>query len=71
MEMRADMYLDLAPLDLSMKPRLRLHWETWEAEDQSDGSEWDSEVYINEWLARVGLHNTVFVPVSSQRIFIM
>jgi hypothetical protein len=68
LEARPDIYLDLSPLNLSIKPRFSLQWQSWETGNRSGDSEWDQEVYINEWLARVGVRDSVFVSYGRENL---
>lgn len=68
LDLRPDLYVDLAPLDLSIKPRLRLLWEHWDAKGGSSESGWDNEVYVNEWLARLSLSDVFFVSYGRENL---
>lgn len=68
LEVRPDLYMDLAPLDLSIKPRLRLHWQHWDEGDRTDETDWDNEGYVNEWLARLSLSPAFFISYGRENL---
>jgi hypothetical protein len=68
LDLRPDVYMDLAPLDLSIKPRLKLHWQHWDGEGNADDTDWDNEAYVNEWLARLSLSDAFFVSYGRENL---
>lgn len=68
LDVRPDLYMDLAPLDLSIKPRLRLLWQHWDGVGDGDDTDWDNEGYINEWLARLSLSEAFFVSYGRENL---
>jgi hypothetical protein len=68
MDVRPDLALNLEPVDLSIKPRLKLHWQTWDQGDHDGDSDWDNEGFVNEWLARFRLSSSVFVSYGRENL---
>lgn len=67
-ELRPDAQLHFERLDFSVKPRLALGWSRWEdgTLDGETGSE--SELFINEWLARIQLVNGLFASYGRENL---
>jgi hypothetical protein len=68
LDVRPDLYMDLAPLDLSIKPRLRLHWQHWDVAANGEDTDWDNEGYVNEWLARLSLSDSFFISYGRENL---
>ena len=54
-QFRPDLFLDFRRLKLMIKPRLTLDWDRWEDEDKEGDTSTDSDLFVNEWLARLRL----------------
>jgi hypothetical protein len=65
LEVRLDLSLDLAPLVLSIQPRLRYQWDH---HDRAGESDWDREGYVNQWLARVSLTPAIFLSYGRENL---
>ena len=69
MDLQPDFYLTLNRLELEFKPRAALYHQSWD-----DGifeykdSEGDSDVYVNEWLARLRLTDAFFVSGGRENL---
>lgn len=68
LDVRPDLYMDLASLDLSIKPRLKLHWQHWDMESNGADTDWDNEGYVNEWLARLSLSDAFFISYGRENL---
>lgn len=68
LEVRPDVYVDLQPLDISLKPRLTGEWYSGDDPEASDQSWWESEVYINEWLARLKICRSLFLSYGRENL---
>lgn len=68
MEMRPDLRLDMDPLTLSAKPRARLFYRAWTEGCRRGDSEWDSDLFVNEWLARWGIRQDLFVSYGRENL---
>ena len=66
-ELRPDLALDLDRLHLSAKPRLRLNRrEVKTTFDRQNNTH--SEWFVNEWLARAGLTNSLFASIGRENL---
>jgi hypothetical protein len=68
LEARPDIYVDLQPLDISLKPRLNLQWQSGNQNDITGTSQWDSDGYINEWLARLRICASLFLSCGRENL---
>ncbi len=69
LELRPDMRFSLDPLELMAKPRMRLEYSARAGAGMGDrGSEWDEEVYVNEWLARLKVRENLFVSYGRENL---
>jgi hypothetical protein len=68
LEIRPDLRLSVDPLDLSVKPRMRLEFSYWQEGNRKRDSEWDDDWYINEWLARLKLLPNLFVSYGRENL---
>jgi hypothetical protein len=67
-ELRPDMRLDMAPLDLIAKPRARIYYRDWQDGSREGDSQWDSDVWVNEWLARLEVRPNLFVSYGRENL---
>ncbi len=67
-EARPDFRLTFENLDLSVKPRLRLDFSSWDSGVQKGENEWDSDSFVNEWLARLKLRENLFVSYGRENL---
>jgi hypothetical protein len=67
-ELRPDLRLDMAPLSLSAKPRARLYYRAWQEGCREGDSQWDSDLFINEWLARWGVREDLFASYGRENL---
>ena len=68
-ELRPDFYLPLNRLDLEFKPRAALYHTTWDDgiyQYKSDDA--DSDVYVNEWLAKLRITDVLFVSGGRENL---
>jgi hypothetical protein len=68
LDLRPDFNLNFRQLELSVKPRLELFWQKWEDGVRQGNSKTDSEVFIQEWLARIRLTNQAFVSYGRENL---
>ncbi len=69
LELRPDIRFNLDPLELMVKPRMRLEYSAWAGTDMDDrGSEWDEDGYVNEWLARLKLRENLFASYGRENL---
>src|SRR5262247_1115477 len=66
LDFRPDLYLNLHQLELSVKPRLELGWSKWEDGVRQGDSTTDTEVFVQEWLARYRLIDQLFVSYGRE-----
>ena len=67
-ELRPDFYLNYNILDLSVKPRFRLEWMQWEEGGREGATDWDDDCFVNEWLARIGMTQNLFVSYGRENL---
>ena len=67
-ELRPDLRLSLDNLDLSAKPRARLDYSAWEDGSRQGDSDWDHDFFVNEWLARLKVQETLFVSYGRENL---
>ncbi len=67
-ELRPDLSLTLKNLDLSIKPRFTSQWSRWQSNDQSGESSTDTELFINEWLARIRINDRLFASYGRENL---
>ncbi|MDI6761665.1 MAG: hypothetical protein QME83_01415 [Thermodesulfobacteriota bacterium] len=68
LEIRPDLRLNIDPLELSAKPRMRLEYSIWREGYRKGESEWDDDWYINEWLARWKVCNNLFISYGRENL---
>jgi hypothetical protein len=68
LEIRPDLRLKVDPLDLSVKPRMRLEYRVWEEGYRKGKSEWIDDWYINEWLARLKVLQNLFISYGRENL---
>jgi hypothetical protein len=67
-ELRPDVRLNLDPLDLSAKPRARLYYSLWREGCRHGDSEWDTDWFVNEWLARLKVRPDLFLSYGQENL---
>jgi hypothetical protein len=68
LEIRPDLRLSIDPLELSVKPRMRLEFSYWQEGIRKGESKWVDDWYINEWLARLKLLPNLFVSYGRENL---
>ena len=68
LEIRPDLRLNIDPLELSAKPRMRLDYSVWREGDLKEESQWNTDWYINEWLARWKMRQNLFVSYGRENL---
>jgi len=68
LEIRPDLHLNIDPLELSAKPRMRLDYSAWREGDLKGESQWNTDWYINEWLARWKMRQNLFVSYGRENL---
>jgi hypothetical protein len=68
LELRPDLRLNLEPLELSAKPRARLEFDIWQEGSRQGDTQWKSDVYVNEWLARLKARENLFVSYGRENL---
>ncbi|HOP48665.1 MAG TPA: hypothetical protein PK874_13470 [Desulfobacteraceae bacterium] len=67
-QVRFDARLRLMHLDFSIKPRLNIERRQWEDGQREGDSEWKSDLYINEWLARTRMAEGLFISYGRENL---
>jgi hypothetical protein len=68
LEVRPDLRLNVDPLELSVKPRMKLEYSYWQEGDRTGESEWVDDWYVNEWLARLKLLQNLFISYGRENL---
>jgi hypothetical protein len=68
LELRPDMRLNLDPLDLSAKPRMRLDYSFWQEGIRKGESRGDDDWFVNEWLARLKARENLFLSYGRENL---
>jgi hypothetical protein len=68
LELRPDLRLNLEPLELSAKPRARLEFDIWQEGSRQGDTQWKSDLYVNEWLARLKARENLFVSYGRENL---
>ena len=68
LELRPDFYLNFRLLEFSAKPRVSLEWRAWEEGDREGETDWDDECFVNEWLARIRVTESLFISYGRENL---
>ncbi len=67
-EIRPDLRLKLASLDLMAKPRIRLEEDFWREGSRRGENQSNNDEYINEWLARWTARENLFISYGRENL---
>lgn len=67
-EARLDLRLVRRALELSAKPRAVLGWHEWREGGRTGEREWDTDFFLNEWLVRVSLLDSLFLSYGRENL---
>jgi hypothetical protein len=68
LEIRPDLRLNIDPIELSAKPRMRLEYNVWREGKHKGESKWIDDWYINEWLARLKVLQNLFISYGRENL---
>src|SRR4030042_4698019 len=68
LELRPDLRLDMDPLDLSIKPRMRLETSVWREGEHKGDTDWNDDWFVNEWLARWKARENIFLSYGRENL---
>ena len=68
LEIRPDLRLNIDPLELSIKPRMRLDYSVWREGLRKGKTEWNVDWFINEWLARWKVFQNLFLSYGRENL---
>ncbi|MFC1884675.1 hypothetical protein ACFL2O_07885 [Thermodesulfobacteriota bacterium] len=68
LDVRPDAFLHFKRLDLSVKPRMNLEWSVWRDGSSKGDEDWEDDWYINEWLARMRVTDTLFISYGRENL---
>jgi hypothetical protein len=68
LEVRPDVRLTLWRFEFGVKPRFTLAGRVWDTSQRAGDSEVDTEVFVQEWLARVKLTEQLFVSYGRENL---
>ena len=68
-DLRVDLRLRLEKVTMAVKPRLTLKWQEWrDGMMPGDESEEEVDLYVNEWLLRYQMLDTLFVSYTRENL---
>ncbi len=68
LDIRPDLGLKFRKVELSVKPRFDFDWKRWEDGVRSGESDYDYDIYVNEWLARYMLTEELFASYGRENL---
>lgn len=68
LELRSDARLNFRRLELSVKPRLNVEWKAWEDGPRKGDDEFEDDLFINEWMARIRIAEGLFVSYGRENL---
>lgn len=68
LELRPDLRFNSRIVDASVKPRGKVLFNAWEEGDLSGKTEWDSDLYVNEWLVRIKAGERLFFSYGCENL---
>jgi hypothetical protein len=68
LDIRPDAELNFRRLELGIKPRINLQWKKWGEGTRKGDDDLDDDWYINEWLARLRVTDTLFVSYGRENL---
>ncbi len=68
LDLRPDFSLNFRRLESSVKPRMNLEWQRWEQGYRKGDHDWEDDWFINEWLARIRLIESLFVSYGRENL---
>lgn len=68
LQVRPDLRLNLEPLELSVKPRMKLEYRDWQEGIRKGNTEWEDDWYVNEWLARWKARENLFLSYGRENL---
>ncbi len=66
--LRPDLYQNFKRLELSVKPRMNLDWAAWEDGIRDGETEFKDDFFINQWLARISITDTLFLSYGRENL---
>lgn len=67
-EARPDFRLAFDRLEASARPRARIDFSAWRDGPREGDTEWDSDLFLNEWLVRAGVRENLFVSYGRENL---
>lgn len=68
LELRPDLRLNIDLLELSLKPRAKMDFSIWQEGANRGDTKWDSDLYVNEWLARGKARENLFISYGRENL---
>jgi hypothetical protein len=68
LEIRPDLRLNLDPVELSAKPRMKLEYRASQEGFRKGDAEWKDDWYVNEWLARWKARENLFLSYGRENL---
>lgn len=68
LDLRPDFNLNFRQVELSVRPRLNLRWRWWEDGVRQGDNGGDTEVFVQEWLARYRLTDQLFASYGRENL---
>lgn len=67
-DIRPDFYLDYRQLGLMVKPRFDFMWKKWDEGPKDGETSETSDIYVNEWLARIKFQDSLFLSYGRENL---
>ena len=68
LDIRPDLYLQFRKIELSIKPRTNVLWSAWEDGALKGDRAWEDDWYINEWLFKLGVSDSLFLSYGRENL---
>ena len=68
LDIRPDFSLNFRRLELSAKPRMSLEYKAWKDGTREGDRDWEDDWFINEWLARIRLTESLFASYGRENL---
>ncbi len=67
-EARPDFSFSFGRIEVLVKPRLRLTWKRWTEGEQEGQQDYDSDLFVNEWLLRLRVNENAFLSYGRENL---
>ncbi len=68
LDLRPDFRFNFRRLETSLKPRMNLEWQRWDQGSRKGDDTWEDTWFINEWLVRIRVIESLFVSYGRENL---